>query len=87
MKIEQRISGEEATQAQRLYDRIGALNDLKKTIETRDDKNYLMGEVEQDMLHADNEINNWWKNISEKYQTEFSDQARVFFDDWMIIDN
>lgn len=87
MKIEQRITGEEAAQAQRLYDRIGALNDLKTTIECRADKNYLMDEVKQDIAHADEKINNWWQYISEKYQMEFSEQARVFFDDWMIVDN
>lgn len=80
------INSDEALEAKHLYKKVGALRDLLETINYHPEKEYLREQIKKKLACGEQDINNWWNRMSDTYNRQFSDEARINFDDAYIDD-
>lgn len=78
----QRIEKEETLKIQKISNHLGALKDLKITIEEDyPDKKELLPQIEKEIRQMECEKEQWWDKISEKYHYNFDERAFMNFGD------
>lgn len=78
----QRIEKVETLRIQNISNHLGALKDLKVTIEVDyPNKKGLLPEIDKEIEKMELEKKQWWEGISEKYHYDFDGRAFINFDD------
>ncbi|MFG6324504.1 MAG: hypothetical protein K1W41_25015 [Lachnospiraceae bacterium] len=78
----QRIEKEETLKIQNISNHLGALKDLKVTIEVDyPDKKGLLPQIEKEIEKMECEKKQWWNQISQKYHYDFDERAFMNFGD------